>query len=101
MLMHLSFFIFAPISTIILWILAKDKDSRANIHGKNIVNAFISYNIYAIIMVVVPMSLLTGMAMMEVDRNTRRVMQEAERDADKMMEQINKDVEKMMRDFSP
>lgn len=46
MLMHLSLFVFAPISFIILWVIAKDKDSRVSIHGKNILNAIISYSIY-------------------------------------------------------
>lgn len=62
MLMHLSQFFFAPISTIILWVMAKDKDSRADIHMKNIANAIISYTIYNIVVFIV---MLIGMAIAE------------------------------------
>lgn len=59
MLMHLSQFLFAPVSTIVLWVLAKDKDSRAGIHGKSIANAIISYTICNVLAFI---DMLSGMA---------------------------------------
>jgi uncharacterized Tic20 family protein len=48
MLMHLAGFLFFP-GAIVLWAIAKDKDSRADIHGKHIFNWLLSLLIYTVI----------------------------------------------------
>ncbi|MDR2437988.1 MAG: DUF4870 domain-containing protein [Planctomycetaceae bacterium] len=48
MLMHLAGFVFFP-AAIVLWAIAKDKDSRADIHGKHIFNWLLSLLIYEVI----------------------------------------------------
>jgi uncharacterized Tic20 family protein len=48
MLMHLAGFFFFP-AAIILWAVAKDKDVRADIHGKHIFNWLLSLLIYTVV----------------------------------------------------
>jgi uncharacterized Tic20 family protein len=48
MLMHLAGFFFFP-AAIVLWAVAKDKDVRADIHGKHIFNWLLSLLIYIVV----------------------------------------------------
>jgi len=50
--MHLTQFVSAFIIPLIMWLIGKDRSLVIDQHGKNIINFFISYLIYAIILAV-------------------------------------------------
>lgn len=70
MLMHISQFagVILPVAgfiiPILMWITNKEYDSKVDLHGKNIVNAMISYTIYAIVLSItvigIPVAIVLG-----------------------------------------
>lgn len=65
MLMHVTQFV-GFIIPIILWLINKDENRKVDEHGKNIMNAMISYYIYAIVLCITiigaPLAVLLGLA---------------------------------------